>query len=158
MTPISQVIFVAFLVCSGAASLAAPSDTLLMLRPVADSEQPKLLIEKKGRTIVFFLEDRSVPSNRILQLLRSTPVSSNNLLLVVRGPVPALDRLRKLNSRIENAEWHAEAEILNLESLDLASWPAVVAFENGSIAWRWLGVTDSPKDLKNMIDSWLAAP
>jgi hypothetical protein len=104
-------------------------------------------LSRQGRWVLIYVSTACGSCDRLLSALdqwRPT-LPQDRIVVVIRGARDAAEGYAKEHADAAGMEWYADADGQGARALGLQHEPALVAIENGRVAWTVTGVLNDPR-------------
>jgi hypothetical protein len=118
---------------------------------VASSE-----ISTEARWLLIYLSTACGSCDRLLAALEQwrPTLPQGRIVVVIRGPRDEAQRYATRHADAAGLPWYADADQRASRALALQHEPALIAVENGRVAWVVTGVLNDPSAVEPVIRNW----
>jgi hypothetical protein len=113
-------------------------------------------LSKQGRWVLIYVSTACGSCDRLLSALEEwrPTLPPDRIIVVIRGTRDAAEAYAKQHADAAGAPWYADADAQGARALGVQHEPALVAIENGRVAWTVIGVLKYPHALEPIIRNW----
>jgi hypothetical protein len=152
-------VLVAVMVALGAGGARAADQNAL---PAFDLVSPagaavaSAALSKQVRWVLIYVSTACGSCDRLLSALEQwrPTLPQDRIVVVIRGARDAAEGYAKQHANAAGMAWYADADAQGARALGLQHEPAIVAIENGRVAWTVTGVLNDPLAVEPIIRNW----
>lgn len=113
-------------------------------------------LPNQGRWVLIYVSTACGSCDRLLSALEQwkPTLRQDRIVVVIRGARDAAESYAKQHADAAGMEWYADADAQGARALGLQHEPALVAIENGRVAWTVTGVLNDPRAVEPIIRNW----
>ena len=115
-------------------------------------------LSTEARWLLIYVSTTCGSCDRLLSALEQwrPTLPNGRIVIVVRGARDAARQYAAQHADAAGLPWYADADLQCARALGLQHEPALVAVENGRIAWVVTGVLNDPGAVEPIIRNWTA--
>ncbi len=113
-------------------------------------------LSKQAPWLLIYVSTACGSCDRLLSALNQwrPTLPQGRIVVVIRGARDAAEAYAKLHADAAGMDWYADADSQAARALGLHHEPALVAIENGRVAWTVTGVLNDPLTVEPIIRNW----
>jgi len=113
-------------------------------------------LSKPAPWLLIYVSTACGSCDRLLSALNQwrPTLPQGRIVVVIRGARDAAEAYAKQHADAAGMDWYADADSQAARALGLQHEPALVAIENGRVAWTVTGVLNDPLTVEPIIRNW----